>query len=150
MVRSLDHGRPPLRHDKKRPGVVVVVVVRTCVLHERVCPATSTVAPNHGGRVPVDTTPGPAPVCRALKTHPNTMMSCSSRRKPRQCNRGSTTVFSTTTHVDLSRPAQQGRRSPYQATGESLGPTAATAQRQEELCEELQLRKIRSFLHGDT
>ena len=27
-------------------------------------------APNYGGRVPVDTTPGPAPVCRALKTHP--------------------------------------------------------------------------------
>ena len=29
-------------------------------------------APNYGGRVPVDTTPGPAPVCRALKTHPVT------------------------------------------------------------------------------
>ena len=29
-------------------------------------------APNYGGRVPVDTTPGPAPVCRALKTHPIT------------------------------------------------------------------------------
>ena len=28
-------------------------------------------APNYGGRVPVDTVPGPAPVCRALKTHPN-------------------------------------------------------------------------------
>ena len=47
---------------------VVVVVVRTCVLHEGVGPATSTVAPNYGGRVPVDTTPGPAPVCRALKS----------------------------------------------------------------------------------
>ena len=50
--------------------VAVVVVVRTCVLHEGVCPAKRTVAPNYGGRVPVDTTPGPAPVCRALKNLP--------------------------------------------------------------------------------
>ena len=28
-------------------------------------------APNYGGRVPVDTTPGPAPVCRALKINPS-------------------------------------------------------------------------------
>ena len=28
-------------------------------------------APNYGGRVPVDTTPGPAPVCRALKIYPS-------------------------------------------------------------------------------
>ena len=28
-------------------------------------------APNYGGRVPVDTTPGPAPVCRALKNLPD-------------------------------------------------------------------------------
>ena len=27
-------------------------------------------APNYGSRVPVDTTPRPAPVCKALKTHP--------------------------------------------------------------------------------
>ena len=27
-------------------------------------------APNYGCRVPVDTAPSPAPVCRALKTHP--------------------------------------------------------------------------------
>ena len=27
-------------------------------------------APNYGGRVPVDTTPGPVPVYRALKSHP--------------------------------------------------------------------------------
>ena len=27
-------------------------------------------APNYGSRVPVDTTPGPAPVCRALKNLP--------------------------------------------------------------------------------
>ena len=45
--------------------------MRTCVLHEGVCPAKRTVAPNYGGRVPVDTTPGPAPVCRALKIHPS-------------------------------------------------------------------------------
>ena len=40
-------------HTTGKVVVVVVVVVLT------VC-----------GRVPVDTTPGPAPVCRALKTHP--------------------------------------------------------------------------------
>ena len=44
---------------------VVVVVVRTSVYDDRVCPGTPTDAPNYGGRVPVDTTPGPAPVCRA-------------------------------------------------------------------------------------
>ena len=27
-------------------------------------------APNYGGRVPVDTTPCPAPMCRALKNQP--------------------------------------------------------------------------------
>ena len=36
-------------------------------------------APNYGSRVPVDTTPGPAPVCRALKTHP---MPQNAARKP--------------------------------------------------------------------
>ena len=47
--------------------LVVLVLVWTCVLHEGVCPAKRTAAPNYGSRVPVDTTPGPAPVCRALK-----------------------------------------------------------------------------------
>ena len=37
------------------------------VLQRRVCPGLCTLAPNYGGRVPVDTTPGPTPVCRALK-----------------------------------------------------------------------------------
>ena len=44
-------------------------------------------APNYGGRVPVDTTPGPVPACRALKRpHQliNAMMSCPTRRKPQR------------------------------------------------------------------
>ena len=54
-----------------RALVVVVVVVRTGVFDVCVCPKT-----HHemhlimGGRVPVDTTPGPVPVCRALKNPP--------------------------------------------------------------------------------
>ena len=49
---------------------LVVVVVLTVCLDDVSVHATKRQAPNHGGRVPVDTTPGPAPVCRALKTHP--------------------------------------------------------------------------------
>ena len=45
----------------------MVVVVRTGVYDDRVCPGAPTLAPNYGGRVPVDTTPGPVPVYRALK-----------------------------------------------------------------------------------
>ena len=41
------------------------------VLQRRACPGHCTLAPNYGGRVPVDTTAGPAPVCRTLKKHPN-------------------------------------------------------------------------------
>ena len=54
----------------KRLVVVVVVVV---VVVQAMCSAHVSVdmnardAPNYGGRVPVDTTPDPAPVCRALK-----------------------------------------------------------------------------------
>ena len=41
--------------------VVVVVVVRTFVLHERVCPATRTLAPNSGGRTPGSKLPASPP-----------------------------------------------------------------------------------------
>ena len=36
-------------------------------LDECVCPYPPVDAPNDGGRVPVDTTPGPVPVYKALK-----------------------------------------------------------------------------------
>ena len=105
--------------------VVVIVVVLTVCLDDVSVHATKRQAPNYGGRVP-----RPCTCVQGPKNSPhqliNALMSCSSRRKPRQCNRGSTTVFSTTAHVELSRPAQQGRRSPYLATGESLGPTVWT------------------------
>ena len=51
-------------------GGVVVVVVLTVKLMTCLWRYVITDAPNYGGRVPVDTTPGPAPVCRALKSHP--------------------------------------------------------------------------------
>ena len=41
------------------------------MFNEGVSPSKLTGAPNYGGRVPVDTTPGPAPMCRALKIHPS-------------------------------------------------------------------------------
>ena len=44
-------------------------------------------APNCGGRVPVDTAPGPAPVYRALKNPPLTMSE--------HCNCGTNAVFCT-------------------------------------------------------
>ena len=43
-----------------------MVVVLTVCLDDVSVHATKRQAPNYGGRVPVDTTPGPAPVCRAL------------------------------------------------------------------------------------
>ena len=36
----------------------------------RVCPGSFLKAPNYGGRVPVDTTPGPVPMHRAPKSQP--------------------------------------------------------------------------------
>ena len=71
--------------------VVVVVVVRTCVLHEGVCPATRTLAPNSGGRTPESKlpasppplprpnggrTPGRVPVYTAQKKPSRHTMSC--------------------------------------------------------------------------
>ena len=50
--------------------VVVVVVVLTRENRRRDCPSRCMRAPNYGGRVPVDTTTGPAPVCRAPKNPP--------------------------------------------------------------------------------
>ena len=46
--------------------VVLTVKLMTCLWRYVI-----TDAPNYGGRVPVDTTPGPAPVCRALKNRPH-------------------------------------------------------------------------------
>ena len=67
-----------------------------------------------GGHVPVDMTPGPVPVYRALKIPHQlitAMMSCPKQCPDSQgsegieflneCNRGSTTAFSTTAPVDL-------------------------------------------------
>ena len=54
-------------------------------LSEHVCPYPLVDAPNYGGRVPVDTTPGPVPVYRALKhhLHPNaTTESCQDHQEP--------------------------------------------------------------------
>ena len=54
-------------------SVLVVVVVVVVFVVQAMCSAHVSVdmnardAPNYGGRVPVDTTPDPAPVCRALK-----------------------------------------------------------------------------------
>ena len=48
----------------------VVVVVLTVKLMTCLWRYVITDAPNYGGRVPVDTTSGPAPVCKAIKTHP--------------------------------------------------------------------------------
>ena len=70
----------------------------------------------------------------------NAMMSCPDGDH-NECNCGSTTVFSTTAHVDLSRPAQQGHRSPCRRqtvetpwSDEQSGPwETASAPRQENL-----------------
>ena len=51
--------------------VVVVVVVLTVKLMTCLWRYVITDAPNYGGLVPVDTKPGPAPVCRALKLTPS-------------------------------------------------------------------------------
>ena len=112
-------------HELKRLVVVVVVVVRTRVYDNRVCPGTPTDAPNYGGRVPVDTTPGPCTCVQHPKNSPhqliNATMSCSSRRKPRQCNRwehncllhdgtcGPLSTCTTGTSVTLSIPGVRGK-----------------------------------------
>ena len=41
-------------------------------------------APDYGGRVPVDTTPGPSPVCRALKKTPQRLISSAAADPPQQ------------------------------------------------------------------
>ena len=56
-------------------GVCVLCVVCWCVWYEslrtrRVCPGSCLNAPDYGGRVPVDTTPGPVPMHRAQKSRP--------------------------------------------------------------------------------
>ena len=102
-------------------------------------------APNYGGRVPVDTVPGPVPVYRAIKKlnpsahhHDDELAHVDTPRKRRvlnRCNCGSTTMFSTTAPVELAPPAQQGHRSPCpRATAESPWSTrpwgSASASRQ--------------------
>ena len=44
--------------------MVVVVVLTVCL--DDVSVHAKRQAPNYGGRVPVDATPGPAPVCRSV------------------------------------------------------------------------------------
>ena len=50
--------------------VVVVVVVQTRCNDEMFIHDAARDAPDYGGHVPVDTTPGPVPVYRALKSNP--------------------------------------------------------------------------------
>ena len=56
-------------------------------------------APNYGGRVPVDTTPGPVPVYRAYKLTPSAHQRddelLRTTRTTTRCNCGSTAVYST-------------------------------------------------------
>ena len=52
-------------------------------------------APNYGGRVPVDTVPGPVPVYRALKNPPRNSSNLSAKTLSMSCNCGETTVFPT-------------------------------------------------------
>ena len=49
---------------------VVVVVMQTRCDDEMFIHDAARDAPNYGDRVPVDTTPGPVPVYKALKSHP--------------------------------------------------------------------------------
>ena len=70
-----NNGNAPRTEKTSVFGPCVVVVVRTCVYDKHVYPCndgvyTPTNAPNYGGRVPVDTAPGPVPVYRALKNLP--------------------------------------------------------------------------------
>ena len=52
-------------------------------------------APNYGGRVPVDTTPGPVPVYRALKNPPRNSSNHGAKTLSMSCNCGQTTVYPT-------------------------------------------------------
>ena len=122
--------------------VVVVVVVQTRCNDEMFIHDAARDAPNYGGHVPVDTTPGPVPVYRAQKKSPLTVSehcncgtnAVSSLRTTRHlllhttgmqqpvlsstsCNCGSSTVSSTSA-LENCRTAQQGHRPPCSATVE--------------------------------
>ena len=58
----------------------------------RVCPGSFLRAANYGSRVPVDTTPGPAPVCRAPKTHPSAHHQDDELPTPRNVSTSATVV----------------------------------------------------------
>ena len=81
--------------------VLVAVVVLTRCMTQMSIHESQRDAPNHGGRVPVDTAPGPVPVHRALK------IPTSAHHRD-----------NTTAPVELAPPAKQGRRTPCpRATG---------------------------------
>ena len=70
--------RPPVSFPGQ-PTAVITIKQKTTggdgggaddLWRRRVCPGSFLRAANYGGRVPVDTTPGPVPVCRALKKSP--------------------------------------------------------------------------------
>ena len=86
----------------------MVVVVRTLCNDAMFLHDAARDAPNYGGRVPVDTAPGPAPVCRALKNSSHhlliTTMSCPMSARQRACRQPcpgapETTIFSTVATV---------------------------------------------------
>ena len=112
--------------------VVVVVVVRTCVLHECVCPFTCAHASNSGGRTPGSKLPAsPPPLPRpdgggqpwpcAYAQSPKT--SCLMQKTP-TCNCGismvrrtmGTRLCVTTRKNGTCRPAQRGHQSPCPRT----------------------------------
>ena len=69
--------------------MVVVVVVHTRCNDETFIHDAARDAPNYGDRVPVDTTPGPVPVYRALKKN----------NMSEHCNCGTTAVICTPNHT---------------------------------------------------
>ena len=70
--------------------MVLTVKLMTCLWRYVI-----TDAPNYGGRVPVDTTPGPVPVYRALKNPPRGSSNLGANTLSMSCNWGETTVFPT-------------------------------------------------------
>ena len=83
--------------------VVLVVLVVVVVVDHMSVHATKRQAPNYGGRVPVDTTPGPVPVHRALKiptlTSPCQSTSTAKPRTLKNGNCGTSTVFCTLNRI---------------------------------------------------
>ena len=97
-------------------------------------------APNYGSRVPVDTTPGPAPVCRALKIDPSFQL----LRPTAGTGRCGITATSTTASVD----AHNGHATtPAQPTSTTLSPVRND--RDVDDNDELQLRRVHSLQQSE-